>query len=136
MDIWVTCSWRDIIPKTVFFFQSLTVDFSYMVHCRDPIFFPVALNYLLTPGNVFFVTLILDRGPMLLWGKMCPYLLSKHTFYPIATQCLQQGLGLPKIHFLVLKGNSKPQEKNLGLYSAPCRRNQLSNFEKNRQFLE
>ena len=45
--IWVTISWRDIIPKTVLFFlQSLTVDFSYMVHCRDPIFFPVALNYL------------------------------------------------------------------------------------------
>ena len=83
--IWVTFSWRDIIPKSVFFFQSLPVDFSYMVHCRDPNFFPVALNYLYTPGNVFFVTIILDRGPMLLWGKMCPYLLSKHTFYPIAT---------------------------------------------------
>ena len=85
LPIWVTCSWRDIIPKTVLFFQSLTVDISDMVHCRDPIFFPVALNYLYTPGNVFFVALILDRSPMLLWGKMYAYLLSKHTFYPIAT---------------------------------------------------
>ena len=68
--IWVTISWRDIIPKTVLFFQSLTVNFSYMVHCREPNLFPVALNYLLAPGNVFFVTIILDRGPMLLWGKM------------------------------------------------------------------
>ena len=56
-----------------FFLQSLTVDFSYMVHCRDPIFFPVALNYLLAPGNVFLVTLILDGGTMWLWGKMCSY---------------------------------------------------------------
>ena len=55
------------------FFQSLTVNFSYIVHCRDPSFFPVALNYLLTPGNVFLVTLILDGGTMLLWGKMCAY---------------------------------------------------------------
>ena len=30
----------------------------------------------------------------------------------------------------MFKGNSKPQEKNLGLYKAPYRRNQLSNFEK------
>ena len=29
----------------------------------------------------------------------------------------------------MFKGNSKPQEKNLGLYKAPYRRNQLSNFE-------
>ena len=80
------CPGGIFFQKLSFFFQSLTDDFSYMVHCRDPIFFlPVALNYLLEPGNVFFITLILDRGPMLLWGKMCPYLLSKHTFYPIAT---------------------------------------------------
>ena len=32
----------------------------------------------------------------------------------------------------MFKGNSKPQEKKLGLYSAPCRRYQLSNFEKKR----
>ena len=50
--------------KNCLFFQSLTVDFSYMVHCRDPNFFPVALNYLLTPGNVFLVTLILVGGTM------------------------------------------------------------------------
>ena len=31
-------------------------------------------------------------------------------------------------------GNSKPQEKKLGLYSAPCRRYQLSNFEKKDSF--
>ena len=30
----------------------------------------------------------------------------------------------------MFKGNSKPQEKNLGLYKAPYRRNQLSNFER------
>ena len=36
--IWVTFSWRDIIPKTVIFFQSLTVDISYMVLCREPNF--------------------------------------------------------------------------------------------------
>ena len=33
----------------------------------------------------------------------------------------------------MLKGNSKPQEKKLGLYSAPCRRNQLSNFEEKKK---
>jgi len=57
----------------IFFSQSLTVDSSYMVHCRDPNFFPLALNYLLAPGNVFFITLILDGGTMWLWGKMCAY---------------------------------------------------------------
>ena len=50
--------------KNCLFFQSLTVDISDMVHCRDPIFFPVALNYLLAPGNVFFVTLNLYGGTM------------------------------------------------------------------------
>ena len=54
-------------------FFNFLVDFSYMVLCRDPNFFPVALNYLYTPGNVFFITLILDGGTMWLWGKMCAY---------------------------------------------------------------
>ena len=34
----------------------------------------------------------------------------------------------------MFKGNSKPQEKKLGLYKAPYRRNQLSNFEKKDSF--
>ena len=35
---------RIFLQKLGTFFQSLTVDFSDMVHCRDPIFFPVALK--------------------------------------------------------------------------------------------
>ena len=77
--IWVTLSSRDIIPKTVLFFQSLTVNFFYMVHCREPIFF-CGFGFELT-----FITRKCNHNPMLLWGKMCPYLLSKHTFYPLAT---------------------------------------------------
>ena len=50
--------------KKCLFFQSLTVDFSYMVLCTDPNLFPVALNYLYAPGNVFYVILILDEGTM------------------------------------------------------------------------
>ena len=74
-----------LFQKLSFFFLSLTVDFSYMVLCRDPNFFSCGFELPLNTRKCIFVALILDRSPMLLWGKMYAYLLSKHTFYPIAT---------------------------------------------------
>ena len=61
-DIWVKFSWRDILPKCVLFFSSLTLHYSNMVHCRDPIFPPVAWIHPREPGNVLFWTQILDGG--------------------------------------------------------------------------
>ena len=39
-NIWVKFTWRDFLPKSVFFFFS----YSNMVHCRDPIFFVFGLD--------------------------------------------------------------------------------------------
>ena len=50
--------------KKFFFFVSLTLHFSNMVHCREPIFSPVAWIHLREPGNVLFGNLILDGGPI------------------------------------------------------------------------
>ena len=58
---------------------------------------------------------------MLLWGKcVLTYLVSTHFTIVLPSR-------------IRVKGNSKPQEKNLGLYSAPCRRKQLSNFKEKKK---
>ena len=64
MSIWVKFSWRDILSRSVLFFVSLTLHFSNMVHCREPIFSHVAWIHLREQGNVLFGNLILDGGPI------------------------------------------------------------------------
>ena len=65
--IWVKFTWGDIPPKSVFFLSSLTLHYSNMVHCTDPIFvLHVAWIHPRPPGNVLFWTPIVDGG---LWAK-------------------------------------------------------------------
>ena len=95
-------------------FQSLTLDFSNMVHCRDPNSFPGALKHLPEPGYIFSAPFSLMEA-LCCYGVKCvlTYITnSKHTFYPIATLGLHQGKRSQKRHFLVLAGVLKHQEKN------------------------
>ena len=69
--IWVKFSWRDILPNNEKQILSLTLHYSNIFHCRNPILFPVAWNNLPAAGNILCWTLTFVGGPMLGLGKMC-----------------------------------------------------------------